>query len=127
LFNPVKLPPSYTIRPLRRDDYHRGFIELLSQLSVVGDCAEETFQSNVYTWGMGKKNRDEFTRFLERFDVLKQVGTSFIIVMEQDDGRVVASATLLLEHKFLHDCGNVGHIEDVVVHDSQRGKSLGKR
>jgi glucosamine-phosphate N-acetyltransferase len=62
LFNPVKLPPGYTIRPLRRDDYHRGFIELLSQLSVVGDCAEKTFQSNVYTWEW-KKNRDKFTRF----------------------------------------------------------------
>lgn len=39
----------------------------------------------------------------------------------------MACATLMVEYKFLRECGIVGHIEDVVVHDSQRGKKLGIR
>lgn len=55
---------------------------------------------------------------------MKRKGSSFVIVIEEQ-GIIVACATLLVEHKFLRECGNVGHIEDVVVHDSQRGKGLG--
>lgn len=39
------LPPSYLIRPLERDDDERGFIELLSQLSIVGRITQESFKS----------------------------------------------------------------------------------
>lgn len=48
-------------------------------------------------------------------------------MIEDENRDIIASATLLVEHKFLHACGSVGHIEDVVVHDSQRGKKLGIR
>ncbi|GAN07842.1 glucosamine 6-phosphate N-acetyltransferase [Mucor ambiguus] len=100
------LPSSYLIRPLRRDDDERGFVELLSQLSIVGSITQESFR--------------------DRFDLLKQQGSTYIIVIEEDN-KIVASATLLVEYKFLRKCGIVGHIEDVVVHDSQRGKKLGIR
>ncbi|KAL7309238.1 Glucosamine-phosphate N-acetyltransferase-like protein [Mucor circinelloides] len=100
------LPPSYLIRPLKRDDDEKGFIELLSQLSIVGSITQESFKG--------------------RFDLLKQQGSTYIIVIEEDN-RIVACATLLVEYKFLRECGIVGHIEDVVVHDSQRGKKLGIR
>ncbi|KAG2192153.1 hypothetical protein INT46_007685 [Mucor plumbeus] len=100
------LPPSYLIRPLKRDDDERGFIELLSQLSIVGRITRESFKN--------------------RFDLLKQKGSTFIIVIEEDD-KIVACATLMVEYKFLRECGIIGHIEDVVVHDSQRGKRLGIR
>lgn len=58
---------------------------------------------------------------------MKKSGLTFITVIEDENKDIIASATLLLEYKFLHECGNVGHIEDVVVHDSQRGKRLGIR
>lgn len=66
------------------------------------------------------------SKSLDRFDLLKQQGTAYIVVIEEDS-RIVASATLLVEYKFLRECGLVGHIEDVVVHDSQRGNKLGIR
>ncbi|KAK4517278.1 uncharacterized protein ATC70_000611 [Mucor velutinosus] len=100
------LPSSHLIRPLRRDDDERGFIELLSQLSVAGSITQESFKA--------------------RFDLLKEQGSTYVVVIEEDN-RIVASATLLVEYKFLRECGIVGHIEDVVVHDSQRGKKLGIR
>jgi hypothetical protein len=42
------LPPNYLIRPLDRNDDQHGFIELLSQLSVVGDFTPELFKSTVW-------------------------------------------------------------------------------
>jgi glucosamine-phosphate N-acetyltransferase len=62
-----------------------------------------------------------------RFDLIKKSGSYYITVIEDENKEIIASATLLVEHKFLHECGNIGHIEDVVVHDSQRGKRLGIR
>ncbi|CAO3655965.1 unnamed protein product [Mucor hiemalis] len=102
-----QLPVNYTMRPLKRNDDQFGFISLLSQLSVTGDITPESFQN--------------------RFDLLKKSGSTYITVIEDENKEIIASATLLIEHKFLHECGSVGHIEDVVVHDSQRGKRLGIR
>ena len=33
---------------------------------------------------------------------------------------------MFLERKFIHDCGIVGHIEDIVTDESVRGKGMGK-
>lgn len=49
----------------------------------------------------------------------------FVIVNSSTD-RIVGSATLIMEKKFIHNCSVAGHIEDVVVLDSERGKNLGK-
>jgi glucosamine-phosphate N-acetyltransferase len=39
--------------------------------------------------------------------------------------QVVASATLVVEWKFIHSAGSRGRIEDVVVDDRMRGQHLG--
>ncbi|KAG2220165.1 hypothetical protein INT45_013863 [Circinella minor] len=100
------LPDGYILRPLKRDDYNKGFIEVLGQLSVTGQTSQDLFE--------------------ERFDTMKQLGCYYLVCIESL-GEVVACATLIVEHKFLHNCGQSGHIEDVVVSDTQRGKKLGKR
>ncbi|GAB5593225.1 hypothetical protein Unana1_08125 [Umbelopsis nana] len=103
-----RLPEGVILRPLKRTDYDKGILEVLSQLSVTGNISKEKFE--------------------ERFDFLKSTKTYFTTVIEDErSGLVVACATLLAEYKFLHECGKIGHIEDVVVHDSQRGKKLGQR
>lgn len=46
---------------------------------------------------------------------------------DEEKGRIIAAATLLLEHKFIRNCGTAGHIEDVVVDSTYRGLKLGAR
>lgn len=51
----------------------------------------------------------------------------FIAVIENlNTKKVVASATLLLEWKFIYQCGLRGRIEDVVVDKEYRKRSFGK-
>ncbi|KAL1918160.1 uncharacterized protein VTP21DRAFT_3426 [Calcarisporiella thermophila] len=99
------LPSGYKLRPLHVDDYDKGFLECLSQLSTVGEISKE--------------------EFILQFRALKKAGDYYTAVIEEPEGRVIACGTLLVERKFLHQCGKAGHIEDVIVHDSQRGKKLG--
>ena len=46
-------------------------------------------------------------------------------VVAVDEGKVIGTASLILEHKFLHRGGTIGHIEDVAVHPSAQGKGVG--
>lgn len=48
------------------------------------------------------------------------------VVVDTQDRRIVGAGTLLVERKFIHQCGQVGHVEDVVVAERCRGKQLGK-
>ncbi|KAI9143398.1 acyl-CoA N-acyltransferase [Paraphysoderma sedebokerense] len=65
---------------------------------------------------------DRFTYFHRHNDIY------FPIVIEDvASGTVVAAGTLLAEKKFIRNCGVVGHIEDIVVSETMRGKRLGIR
>ena len=54
-------------------------------------------------------------------------GTYYVIVIEDlATNTVIGAATMVIEKKFIHSCGSVGRLEDVVVSDKYRGKQLGK-
>ncbi|EYU17479.1 hypothetical protein MIMGU_mgv1a016916mg [Erythranthe guttata] len=54
--------------------------------------------------------------------------TILICVIEDKDlGKIVATGSVFIEKKFIRNCGKVGHVEDVVVDSSVRGKKLGKK
>ena len=44
-----------------------------------------------------------------------------------DKHQIIATATLVVELKFIRGCGKCGHIEDVVVDSTYRGLRLGLR
>eukprot|EP00742_Colponemidia_sp_Colp-10_P006039 GILJ01006463.1.p1 GENE.GILJ01006463.1~~GILJ01006463.1.p1 ORF type:complete len:170 (+),score=23.43 GILJ01006463.1:162-671(+) len=101
-------PDSLVLRSLKVEDYNKGFVELLSQLTTVDEISHEMFK--------------------KRFNEIQSSGNTFVQVIEDvAENRIIGSATLLVEKKFVHGCGAVGHVEDVVVSDAYRGKNLGRR
>ncbi|KAL1497547.1 hypothetical protein ABEB36_008488 [Hypothenemus hampei] len=97
----------FLVRPLQIDDYEKGYLHLLSQLTIVGEITKEEFQS----------------QFLK----MQKAGCYFVTVIEDiRDSKIIASATLATELKFVHKCGERARLEDVVVNNTYRGKQLGK-
>lgn len=103
------LPDDLHIRPLRITDYHNGYLELLSQLTSVGDVSEELFKRRFRS--MQKTNPK---------------GYYVVVIEEESTGRIIASGTLVVEWKFIHGAGCRGRTEDVVVDKRMRGRKLGK-
>lgn len=95
------------IRRVEPTDYEKGHCALLAQLTQVGEISAESYGTRLRRM---QSCGDTYTTL-----VIEDLSTSTII----------ASATLLIELKFVHGCGSVGHIEDVVVKDGYRGKNLG--
>ncbi|KAM3086201.1 Glucosamine-phosphate N-acetyltransferase-like protein [Clarireedia jacksonii] len=102
----ASLPESYTIRALKKSDYAKGFLDVLRVLTTVGDVTEEQFNQR-YDW-MNTQGK----------------GGYYLLVIE-DQGKIVGTGALIVERKFIHDLGMVGHIEDIAVAKDQQGKKLG--
>ncbi|GLJ22475.1 hypothetical protein SUGI_0423190 [Cryptomeria japonica] len=100
---------NFTLRRLEASDYAKGFLDLLGQLSVCGQVSQE-----------------EFTK---RFEELQSLGDDHFVCVIEDlqSARIVATGAVFVERKFLRTCGKAGHIEDVVVDSSVRGKHLGHK
>lgn len=103
------LPDGLIMRDLKEDDYDKGYLDLLAQLTSVGEVSSQQFK--------------------ERFAEVAQRPNDYRIVVIEDPTHrlIVATGTLLVERKFIHGGGKIGHLEDVVVHGSMRGKHLGMR
>ncbi|GFP96528.1 glucosamine 6-phosphate n-acetyltransferase [Phtheirospermum japonicum] len=64
------------------------------------------------------------------FQELAKCGDDYLICVIEDNhisGKIVGTGSVFIEKKFIRNCGKVGHIEDVVVDSSVRGKQLGKK
>jgi glucosamine-phosphate N-acetyltransferase len=95
-------PPPITIRQMYATDLQRGFLPALASLrpcELTDDEAIEVFRKR-----------------------LRQKIRTYVALM---DGRIVGTATLLIEPKFLHSGGVVGHIEDVAVHQAYQQHGVG--
>lgn len=88
-------------RRLEKADYDKNYLELLKQLTVVGDISNEKYETT--------------------FD--KMGAEVWVVEFEE---KIIASVSLLLEQKVIHECGIVGHLEDVVVDSDYRKYGLGK-
>ena len=62
-------------------------------------------------------------------NILKKIfeNENHIIHVAEVDGKIVGSTTLLIEQKFIHEGGIVGHIEDVVVNKEFEGQGIGMK
>jgi len=94
------------IRELKEEDLWNGFLTSLDSLSEA---------SNI------DKNKAE--RVFEKINT----NPDYIIAVAEIDGKIVGSTTLLIESKFIHNGGLVGHIEDVVVDKNHQGQKIGEK
>jgi glucosamine-phosphate N-acetyltransferase len=112
--------PHLLIRRAQPSDFAKGHIPLLSQLTSVGNISAEAYTARL----------SAMQRCGDVFQLLVIEDTSRSVdgwTGSQPGGLIIASATLVVELKFVHGCGSAGHIEDVVVRDGYRGKNLGVR
>ena len=98
--------PEIEIREIRENDLENGFLETLDFLRKVSDL-----------------DKNKAKEILEK---IKQ-NSNQIIQVAIDDKKIVGCITLLIEQKFIHDGGLIGHIEDVVVRKDYEGKGIGMK
>ena len=92
------------IREIEEDDLEKGFLETLDFLRNASD--------------LDKNKANEILKKIKQ-------NSNHIIYVAIDNKKIVGSTTLLIEQKFIHDGGLVGHIEDVVVRKDYEGKGIG--
>uniref|UniRef100_A0A0N5BXI4 Glucosamine 6-phosphate N-acetyltransferase n=1 Tax=Strongyloides papillosus TaxID=174720 RepID=A0A0N5BXI4_STREA len=104
------IPEGFKLRPLHIKDYEKGYLELLEQLTTVGDVTE--------------------AEWIKRFNSMKAkddgIPQSYYIVVLEDltTQKIVGSVTLVIEFKFIHHAGSRGRIEDVVTDKNYRGRHI---
>ncbi len=95
-----------TIRELQLEDLWNGFLNTLDSLRYTSDI-EKNIAKNV-------------------FEIIEK-NSNHLIAVALINKEVIGAATLLLEPKFIHKGGMVGHIEDVVVDKNFQGKKIGEK
>jgi len=123
-----RLPAGYVLRPLARTDNqlraNTSFLKTLEVLTTVGTISDADFQKR-FTY-LQQHNDQYFTIVIE--DMNGPVGSpSEGTLVAPGRGKIVAAGTVLVERKFIHELGLVGHIEDIAVSADQQGKKLGLR
>jgi glucosamine-phosphate N-acetyltransferase len=96
------------IREIELADLKRGFFDTLSNLAQVGNIANQN---------------DRAEKILSE---IKSLRFCTIFVAVKQDGQLIGSITILIEQKFIHNGGKVGHIEDVVTRKEYVGSGIGK-
>ena len=94
------------IRELKIEDLENGFLTTLDSLRQTSNI-EKNIADKIF---------DKIENNLDH-----------IIAVALKEGKVVGAATLLLESKFIHNGGIVGHIEDVVVDKNYQGQKIGEK
>ncbi|MEZ6139725.1 MAG: GNAT family N-acetyltransferase [Zavarzinella sp.] len=95
-------PITFQMRLLERVDFYNGFLETLGNLTEVGLTPDEAIR----IW----RGRNA-------------AGVRTIVAI--DGQKVIATGSLILEHKFIHSGGIIGHIEDVATHEAHQGRGAG--
>ncbi|KAG0229355.1 Glucosamine-phosphate N-acetyltransferase-like protein [Actinomortierella wolfii] len=130
------LPAGHVIRPLSKTDWivrdNTSFLSTLEVLTTVGKISYEKFQER---FDYLKQHNDHYYTIViedRRKDATQTAGSPGTVPTAADlvplgQGKIVAAGTVVIERKFIHELGLVGHIEDIAVRADQQGKKLGQR
>lgn len=99
---------SFLVRRIKEVDFENGFFETLSNLTTVGDI----------------RTNEDRRKIINR--ILGDPNYIIIVAEEQENQTIIGTATLLIEQKFIHNGGKVGHIEDVATRAGYEGIGVGK-
>ncbi|MGI0101937.1 MAG: GNAT family N-acetyltransferase [Nitrosotalea sp.] len=94
------------IRKIQKKDLYNGFLYSLDSLRNTSDMSPRKAQA---IFDKISKNPNE---------------AIYVAVM---DLKIIGAASIIIEQKFIHNGGKVGHIEDVVVAKEFQGKGIGQK
>ena len=94
------------IRKIIESDLENGFLESLDNLRQASNLEYNSAKS-----------------------ILKGIleNENHVVHVAELDGKIIGTTTLLIEQKFIHEGGLVGHIEDVVVKKGFEGQRIGMK
>jgi len=96
----------YEVKKLTKEDLiddKEGFLETLRNLSETGEI-----------------NLEDAEKILSEINL--QNGN--IYIAKTNEKKIIGTATLLIEKKFIHNGGKVGHIEDVATRKAYEGNGI---
>lgn len=93
-------------RHIESNDYYKDYLTLLKQLTIV------------------EKKKINFIQFK---NFVNNLSNKHIIIIIEDNNKIIGSGTLLIENKVIHNMGLVAHIEDIVIHNNYKKQGLGKK
>lgn len=94
------------IRKLQKKDLFNGFLHSLDSLRNASNMSPRKAQA-IFDKISGNPNE-----------------MIYVAVM---DSKIIGAASIIIEQKFIHNGGKVGHIEDVVVAKEFQGKGIGQK
>ena len=97
----------FYIRELEIEDFDRGFVDCLKELTIVGDVTPEMFKQ----------------RFLQR----NRQGVLTTVAIDSISLKVLGTASMFYEPKFIRECSVKAYIEDVCVAPYAQKRGIGKK
>lgn len=85
-------------------DYYKNYFYLLQQLTKAPVVTTDQFN--------------------DQLEIINKNPFHHIYVLEENN-KIICTGTLIIEPKFIHNCGLVGHIEDIIVDENYNGLGIG--
>lgn len=103
----------YIIRKIKVEDYEKGVIDVLKQLSNSPD--------------LSSISKHDFSYYVDQLECQnKNLKSEIYVIEDKFKNIIVGTGSIIIETKLLHVFGKVAHVEDIVILTTHRKNGLGK-